>query len=55
MTVPKLWVWIGSPDDKLDVLRYVTATEKDILNQPIVIREIEKLKKEILWAKQKKS
>lgn len=33
---PKLWVWAGSPDDKLDVLRYVSATDADILNQPVV-------------------
>lgn len=36
MLAPQLWVWVGSPDDKLDVLRYVKATEKDILNNPIV-------------------
>ena len=44
MAVPKLWVWIGNPNDKLDVLRYVSATREDILNQPMVVKEIEKLR-----------
>lgn len=34
---PQLWVWIGSDDDKLDVLRYVKATERDILRQSAVV------------------
>ena len=36
MKAPKLWVWNGSPDDKMDVLRYVSATEDDVLSQPCV-------------------
>jgi len=36
MIKPQLWVWIGSPDDKMDVLRYVRATEDDVLAQPCV-------------------
>lgn len=36
MSAPRLWVWVGSPDDKLDVVRYVTATEVDMLTQPCV-------------------
>lgn len=35
-TIPQLWIWIGHPDDKLDVLRYVRATNSDILNNPAV-------------------
>ena len=36
MTIPTLWVWNGSPDDRLDVLRYVRATDRDLLMQPLV-------------------
>ena len=35
----KLWVWVGSPDDRLDVLRYVTATDRDVLAHPAVVKE----------------
>lgn len=50
MKAPKLWVWVGSPDDKLDVLRYVSATEKDIRNQPVVerLREQDRASRELL-------
>jgi post-segregation antitoxin (ccd killing protein) len=41
MRPPSLWVWIGSPRDTLDVLRYVRATEKDILRQPCVVAALE--------------
>ena len=36
MNTPTLWVWMGSPDDTLDVLRYARATERDILSHPAV-------------------
>lgn len=45
MSKPQLWVWIGSPEDKLDVMRYVKATDEDILSQPIVIKELDRLKR----------
>jgi hypothetical protein len=44
---PRLWVWAGSPDDKLDVLRYVSATEKDIVAQPCVHTRIAELEAEV--------
>jgi len=44
---PMLWVWIGSPDDNLDVLRYVKATEADIMGQPCVRTRIAELKAEL--------
>jgi len=46
MNTPQLFVWVGSPDDKLDVMRYVNATNKDILNQPVVQNKIAELKAE---------
>ncbi|HUT17526.1 MAG TPA: hypothetical protein VM366_00085 [Anaerolineae bacterium] len=33
---PTLWVWNGSILDRMDVLRYVRATDADIVNQPAV-------------------
>jgi len=44
---PKLWVWNGSPDDKLDVMRYVSATKSDVLRQPIVVIAMAKLEAEL--------
>lgn len=51
MTAPALWVWNGSPDDTLDVMRYVLATGEDILNQPVVRAYVQELK-ELVWALQ---
>lgn len=42
MSTPQLWVWIGSPDDDLDVVRYVKATDQDILDQPVVVNALVK-------------
>jgi hypothetical protein len=45
MITPRLWVWAGSPDDKLDVLRYVNATDNDILGQQCVEEVCAEIKK----------
>lgn len=43
---PQLWVWNGNSEtDELDVLRYVKATDKDILNQKVVTSEIARIAK----------
>ena len=51
MKGPQLWVWMGAPDDKLDVLRYARATKRDILRQPIVEAELDRIhaEKAALW------
>lgn len=35
MSVRTLYVWNGSPDDKLDVLRYVHAADDDVRWHPV--------------------
>ena len=42
-----LWVWIGSPDDKLDVMRYVKATDADVLRHPAVVSALSALEAEV--------
>jgi len=43
-TSPKLWVWVGSPDDNLDVRRYVRATDEDIMLQLLVVERVDQLR-----------
>ena len=44
MNKPTLWVWIGNSEtDNLDILRYVRATDEDILSNPVVVDKINKI------------
>jgi hypothetical protein len=48
MSHPKnLLVWIENPEDTLDVLRYVHASDADVLRHPAVVAEVDKLRTEI--------
>lgn len=44
MSTPQLWVWVGGQDGDLDPIRYVRATDDDILNQLMVLDEWVRLK-----------
>lgn len=38
-----LFIWVGSPDDSFDFLRYAKASDQDVLGHPAAVRQWEDL------------